>query len=85
MAAQIFLKLGEVGAESGKFSQKLLKGGKGPKLAVKFSLASDLGSWENFSPMVKGNTNEQTGKRLGLWSNWEIILSNGPLFQYSER
>lgn len=25
MAAQIFLKLGEVGAESGTFSQKLLK------------------------------------------------------------
>lgn len=47
MAAQIFLKLGEVGAESGMFGQELLKEiTLKSKLVVKFSLVSDLSSWK---------------------------------------
>lgn len=52
MAAQIFLKLGEVGAESGMFGQELLKEVTffffflKSKLVVKFSLVSDLSSWK---------------------------------------
>lgn len=47
MAAQIFLKLGEVGAESGMFGQELLKEiTLKSKLVVKFSLVLDLSSWK---------------------------------------